>query len=62
MSVLSILFFIAVCYVFIGAIIYILSTPIQGQDYDDVSDLKLYLTSWPIEIYRMYKHSDDEEY
>jgi hypothetical protein len=58
---LSTLLTVLAIYATLGAILFVMSTPIQGQEYDDTADLGFYVIAWPIEIYRMYKYNPDEE-
>jgi len=60
--ILQVIFWLALMYLFFGIVLYILTNPIQGQEQDNLTDLKLYLLAWPVEIYRMYKYSKDEDY
>jgi hypothetical protein len=49
-------------YLLIGLVLFLVPSPIQGQEYDNLADLKLYLLAWPVELYRMYKYTKDGDY
>ena len=53
--------YIMAAYCLPGVVLFFISTPIQEQDYLDTSDFFVYLVSWPIELWRMYKHLKEEE-
>lgn len=61
MTLISLILWATLTYIFIGMVIYLVSLPTYSR-YTDTDYLKLYMWAWPIELYRMYTHSQDGDY
>ena len=60
MEIVPVIFCVAAIYAICGGILWAITLPVKGQDIND--DLLFYVFAWPIELYRMYKYSQDGDY